>query len=795
MPITERPFEPFQKMTDEQDRVLIHSQRGVIEIMPAAPGVVRVRAGRRKQLPAYHSLALVEPQALAPAPAYRLEPGEKCVRLRQDGLVVQVEFEPLRLTVERAGAAAGESLTEIAFGLRGEFITARATIRPGEHVYGLGEKTGWLDKRGRRYRMCNTDVFLVNREGIGIATDPLYASFPFFVVHSQAGSYGVFVDNTEYTTFDFKRAGEPSGSYEIAAPARALVFYVLAGPSLPEVVRQYTELTGRMPLPALWTLGYHQCRWGYKSADDFRAVARELRARQLPADALWFDIDYMDGYRVFTWNRRRFPQPAGLTEDLKALGLKGVTIVDPGLKVDRDYSLYREGRRGGHFIRHPDGKEYNGNVWPGRSALPDFHRAETREWWAGHVRRWMDETGLGGLWTDMNEPAVTDLGGPIENVLHDGGRLPHPQARNTYALQMARATFAGLRAQAPDSRPFLLTRAAFSGAQTVTALWCGDNSPLWEHLAGSLPMLMSLGLSGMPFVGADIGGFAGDTHAELLARWFQAGAFYPFCRNHAEIGTNAHEPWAFGPEIEAICRRYLELRYRLLPYTYNLFREASLTGAPIMRPLAWHYPTDEATFNLSDQFLFGRDLLVAPVMAPGVTARAVYLPRGEWYRWEAGDGQPLSGPGHVLAEAPLAEMPLYVRGGAILPMWPVAAHTGAVARDELSIHLWPGRGELDYYDDDGISQAYTRGEYRLTPFRWRPAAGGQTLVWEPSTGAYRDGRARWRFVLHGLGQAKARYDDKPVRARREADTLVVEVPDDGGKHQIFVNGNTRFLHG
>ncbi len=782
MPTKFQAFDPFQTLTDEHDRVLLQCQRGLIELSPAAPGVLRVRAGRRRNLPTVASLALASP--LPPPPPYQLRPASAGARFSQPGLSLDIAFEPLRLSIARSEAAQSVAVTTLELGVQDKSVAVRAGIAPDEHVYGLGEKTGWLDKRHRRYRMCNTDVLLVRPEGIGISTDPLYASFPFFIVHGQAGSYGIFVDNTEFTTFDFTRAGEPDGGYEFAAPAPVLTFYVMVGPTLPEVLRQYTALTGRMPLPALWTLGYHQCRWGYRTEADFRAIARELRARNFPADAVWFDIDYMDGYRVFTWDKQRFPAPAQLLADLKAQGLRGITIVDPGVKVDPNYALYREGQAGGHFVRHPDGKEYNGNVWPGLSALPDFHHTAARQWWAGHVRQWMDETGLAGLWNDMNEPAVTDVSGPLDGALHAGGKLPHPAARNTYALQMARATHAGLIAQAPDSRPFVLTRAAFSGAQTVTAQWGGDNSALWEHLSGSLPMLVNMGLSGMPFVGVDIGGFATDTHAELLARWFQAGAFYPFCRNHAMSGTNPHEPWAFGPEIEAICRRYIELRYRLLPYTYNLFRAAALTGAPIMRPLAWHYPQDAATFNLSDQFLFGPDLLVAPVVAPGVTARAVYLPRGDWYRWGAADPAPVHGPGHVLADAPLAELPLYVRGGAILPMWPVAAHTGAIAREALELHLWPGRGELEYYEDDGLTQAYTRGEFRLTSFRWRGNRRGHTLSWGASTGAYQEPRTHWTFVVHGLAGVQAQLDGTPVRVRRNKATIVVQVPDDREGHTL-----------
>jgi alpha-glucosidase len=772
MPPTLRPFQALTAHSAAPERMLLQADRGPIEIVPVAPGIARVRVGRRRRLPAYRSLAV---GALPPAPAGETQSQGGQHSLALPGLSVLVEAEPVRLSFARPGGtpiAAGLSLA-----VRGEEVVARLPLSPEQHVYGLGEKTGWLDKRHRRYRMRNTDVLLERQEGIGIATDPLYAAFPVFIVHGPGGSYGIFVDNPEFTTFDL--SGE---ACEFAAPAAALNFYVLAGSTLPAVVEQYTALTGRLALPPLWALGYHQCRWGYRTEAEMRAVAAELRERGLPADALWFDIDYMDGYRVFTWDRRRFPRPAHLLADLKQMGLRGVTIVDPGVKVDPDYDVYQEGQAGGHFVQHADGREYHASVWPGRSALPDFHEPATRAWWAGRVRRWMAENGLAGIWNDMNEPAGSDLSGPVAEARHAEGRLPHAEARNTYGLEMARATHAGLLAHAPDTRPFILTRAAYSGAQTVTALWGGDNSPLWEHLAGSLPMLMNLGLSGMPFVGVDIGGFAGDTHGELLARWFQAGAFYPFCRNHAMAGTNAHEPWAFGPKVEAIARRALELRYQLLPYLYNLFYEAARTGAPIMRPLVWHYPDDPATYNLNDQFLFGRDVLVAPVVQPGQSARLVYLPEGVWYRW--GSDARVEGPAHLAVPAPLEETPLYARAGAIIPMWPAAPHTGAVQRGALRLHLWPGRGTYDYYEDDGASLAYTRGDYRLTNFDWRAGGVGATLKWAASLGAYRDDRTEWTFVFHALPEMKAEVDGKGVRGRREGDTFVVAVPDNGQGHTL-----------
>ncbi len=792
-----RPLGDFQLLTDHDDRVVATASRGAIEIAPAPGGALRVRLSRRKRLPKYHSLAVLPSPAAASSTAASASASAPlsvrsasaqgaAARKRGRGgsfsvvnenLKAQLQFDPLALSFSfKHGPAFA---VDVALGARGEQIVVRKMLRPGEHIYGLGEKTGWLDKRGRRYQMRNSDVWLEHPAGIGNATDPLYASFPVFVAHSAKGTYGIFVDNPEFVEFDFTA----ENWYEFSAPADVLNYYVLPGSTLPDVLRQYTGLTGRMPLPALWTLGYHQCRWSYASEAEVRRITTELRQRSIPADGIWFDIDYMDGYRVFTWDKTRFPQPKQLAADLSADGFHPITIVDPGVKVDEGYKIYAEGRAGDHFIKGANGEEYNGKVWPGRSAFPDFHRAETRAWWAGRVRGWLADFGLSGLWNDMNEPASTDLTGPILNARHDGGKLPHASARNTYALQMARATYDGMLQHDPDSRPFILTRAAFSGAQTVAALWCGDNHSHWEHLAASLPMLMNLGLSGMPFVGVDIGGFGGDSTGELLARWTQAGAFYPFCRNHAAIGTRAQEPWAFGPEVEAICRKYLNLRYQLLPYLYNLFYQASQTGAPIMRPLVWHYPKDPVTFNLNDQFMLGPDLLIAPILAPGLTARAVYLPKGRWYRWQPPEGSEPSGgfdgPTHLIADAPLDELPLFVRAGAIIPMWPPAQHTGAIDRDDVTLHIWPGDGGLDFYEDDGATRG---GNYRLTRFKVTADSGGATVHWGRPKGTRRPGRSSLGFTFHGLPIAAARLDGKPIVVQQNT----VRVKDDGQKHNLVV---------
>ncbi|HEV2765596.1 MAG TPA: TIM-barrel domain-containing protein, partial [Pyrinomonadaceae bacterium] len=501
-----------------------------------------------------------------------------------------------------------------------------------EVYYGFGEKalsTAW--RNGHVLTMWNSDTY-----GYPPGLDPIYQSIPFFTTLRQGLAYGLFFDNTHRTTFDMGKT-DPA-RYTFSAAGGELNYYVFTGGAerTPKtVLRDYTELTGRTPLPPLWSLGFQQSRYSYFPEARVREVARGFRERRIPADVIYFDIDYMDGYRVFTWHKEHFPDPPRLLRDLRAEGFRTVVIIDPGIKVDESYFAYREGRAGGFFHKSADGSEFRAKVWPGVCAFPDFTDPKARAWFGSLYKTNLDE-GVAGFWTDMNEPATfaPDNTPPQPRIFHDpkntfpltvrhaGDGQPGTHARyhNVYGMQMARATFEGLKKLRPDERPFVLTRAGYAGVQRFSSVWTGDNVATWEHLQLSVPMLTNLGVSGVPFVGADVGGFSGDATPELFARWMQAASLTPFFRSHVEKGRQDREPWAFGPEVERVSRAAIELRYRLLPYLYTLFREHEETGAPVMRPLWFEYPHDFATYTMPthlDEFLVGRDLLVAPVMTAG----------------------------------------------------------------------------------------------------------------------------------------------------------------------------------
>jgi alpha-glucosidase len=576
---------------------------------------------------------------------------------------------------------------------RPRLVTRR---RPGERFFACGERTSGLEKTGSHQVFWNIDP----PAGHTASFNNLYTSIPFVLSLSEGRSHGLLFDSTGRVEIDLAKADPARVVYEAAGGD--LVFYVVAGPSPREVLDRYTALTGRTPMPPVWALGNQQSRWSYMSADELRAIAAEFRARSIPCDVLYLDIDYMDGYRVFTWDAERFPDPAGLIAELGEQGFRVVTIVDPGVKVDMSYPLYTEGRERGYFCLTHDGAEYNNDVWPGLCAFPDFTDPAVRSWWGARHAGLLD-AGVAGVWCDMNEPAlfVPRQSTMPGDVVHPGGGRPrwHAEVHNAYGSHMAAATREGLERLRPERRPFVVSRAGYAGLQRHALQWTGDNSSWWEHLWMGMPQLQNLGLSGVAWCGVDIGGFFGDCDGELLARWTEFGAFQPFCRNHSALGTVAQEPWAFGEPWESVCRDMLRLRMRLVPYLYTLFEECHRTGAPVLRPLLFEYPDDPVTYSADDQFLVGDALLVAPITRPGIEHRHVYLPAGTWCHWWTGER--FEGPAHILAHAPLGRPALFARANVPVPLGDPVDHTGLPSSLTWLVHAAPGAGESSLYEDAG----------------------------------------------------------------------------------------------
>ena len=758
-----------------------------LRIEPVRADVVRIkisRGGAFDEEPTY--AVCVDPLADQPAFEVSRDEAGHTAALATDALVVTVGLDPFRIDVRRTdGTPVIETAVDRAghpwsYATLNDAFTIRRRCRPDDAFFGLGEKTGRFNRRGRDFTQWNTDVldpylseeFTAGRdpedprsERTSTEYDPYYLTIP--LLYHQAGPGGAmsasFVDNGYRSFVDLTGEDEFATRYE----GGQYTEYVFGGPTMAGILEAYTWLTGRMALPPVWALGYHQCRWFDYDQDAFESIAARLREHEVPCDTMWLDIDYMDGFRVFTWDERKFPDHAGMLERLSDNGFRVVTIIDPGVKHDPGYWVYDEAVEGDLLCRTEGGDTYIGRVWPGDTAFPDFATPEARAWWgrlnADHVR-----SGLAGIWNDMNEPATGFV--PPNRMRYDHGRVSHDRLHNQYALLMAMGTLEGLRTALPELRPFILSRSGFAGIQRYAANWMGDNCSRWDHLQLSVAMGMGLGVSGQPFVGADIGGFAEDTEPELFLRWMQYGALTPFARNHAMAGTIDQYVWSFGEEVLRGAREAIRLRYRLMPYLYAAFLAAAETAAPIQRPLVYGYQDDPAVLDVDDEFLLGGDLLVAPVSEPGVTERSVYLPVGRWYDWYT--GEVVDGGRVVQAAAPAERIPLFARGGAVVPMWPEApASADGYQPEIIELHVFVPADDGAVHtcllqEDDGRTYAAADGARVRTTFSLSRSGDRVTMTAQVEGEGYPAFRRRaFRVVVHGASPSALEVNGAVISAR------------------------------
>jgi len=801
--------------------VEIAYEHGRVRAEAVGPGIVRVRLAETGFAPE-RSWDVLQP-ARPPADAVASEVDGGAV-LEQGGLRLTLQGDEAAMAIEGADGARwltsagpprwgrarldrldlphreGDALPP---GVDGVLLRQAWTLDPRDRLWGFGQRTGGLDRRGRALTNWTSDSF-----GIGHhrGTDNLYQAQPLFLAVQPGRAFGAFLHVSHFSRFD-AGARHPD-RLGIDALGGELDLFLFAGPTPAAVVEQLTRLTGRPLLPPAWALGFHQSRWGYASADEVVALVDGFRERGLPLDAVHLDIDYMRGFRSFTWDPERFPDPRGLAERVHERGARLVAIIDPGVKDEpgAGYPAADELVTRGYALRNPDGSPFRGYVWPDRALFPDFARADVRAWWGDRHRASLVEIGIDGVWNDMNEPTVFDrpfATGAARNrpfplgLRHGGDEEPasHLEVRNLYATLEGRATYEGWERHAPGVRPWVLTRSAFPGSQRTCATWMGDNNSWWEHLAMSVPQLLSMGLSGSPHAGADIGGFFENARPELFARWMELGAFYPFMRDHTAQGTRAQEPWAFGDEVEAVARQALTLRYRLLPYLVTLTHEAAFDGAPLMRPMGYAFPDVEETFDVEDAFMLGPWLLAAPALEPHCRWRRVVLPPGRWCDYWS--GRPVGDAGAhgaraVIVEATPGRPPLLLRQGALLPSGNARPST-AKPLSELRIVATPPETDSAYevVEDDGWSTAWQRGGVARTALRSRRDGDRLTVTIGARRGAFRP--APRRLVLEvRLGGPPERVEmgGEGVDVRWDPDRRAAEVAwqDDGTERAVTVWG-------
>jgi alpha-glucosidase len=726
------------------NELLLVSGKAVVQIQVLAQDLLRVRLippsmnATPDRLPVSHSWAVVKHDW--PKVSTWLQNSAASLSLATSSLRVVIQKKPLRISFA-TGDGTVMSADHPSKGMAWASTTpGNAEIRvwksmpEDERYYGLGERSGEFMRRGSHVTNWNSDI-----PAYAADTDPLYQSLPFFYGIRNGKAYGIFFDNTYFSSFDMGK--ESRDQYSFGAENGELDYYFFSGPAPAEIITRFTELVGRMQLPPLWSLGYQQCRWSYPTESRVREIARGFRERQIPCDVIYLDIDYMDGYRVFTWNTANFPNPAGMISDLSRDGFKVAVIIDPGIKSDTAYAAFRSGLAGDHFLKYPDGRTYIGDVWPGHCAFPDFTSDAARTWWGDQFAP-LVSAGIKGWWNDMNEPSVFNTATKTVDlsVLHDdqGNHTGHAKNHNIYGMQMTRATYDGAVRHNPDSRPFILTRASYAGGQRYAAAWTGDNVASWEHLRMALSMCLSMSISGQPFIGSDIGGFIGSPSGELFARWLQLGVFTPLMRAHSVINEKNKEPWEYGDAFTAINRETIALRYALLPYLYSIMAAASETGVPAMRPMVFAYPDDGRYAREAAQFMFGDDMLVAPILWEGATRRDVHLPAGTWVDYWS--HEQFQGRKTVQVDAPLGRIPIFVRAGAIVPSQKVLQYVGQQPLDTLTFTVFScppeQRARFTYYEDDGTSFSYRSGGFLRRQIVHSRSVSTESITLRAGEGSY-----------------------------------------------------------
>lgn len=699
-------------------------------------------------------------------------------------LSVEIRREPFAIRItDSMGFTRFEARNLVIDGAR---IALSRMLLQGEGIYGLGEQGETFNRNPGRYRIWNTD------QGPHHPHKQFYCGIP-MAVSIPAGAEGpsaLFLDNPGKVDFDIGMAHPEEMRMRTEFGDFRLWIFVEDTPA--ELLREYSALTGRMERPPLWAIGYQQCRYSYFPEERVREVAKTFREKRIPCDVIYFDIDYMDRYRVFTWDADRFPDPEGLLRDMAEMGYSTITIVDPGIAIAPGYFAYDAGVAEPHFfLKNHQGEYVSVRVWPGETYMPDFTHPETRTLWADWICEHLLAKGIDGIWNDMNEPAA--LGDSSENqfpkdaIHYDHGLFrSHDRIHNVYGLEMTRACQEAL-ASREDRRGFALSRSGWAGIQRYAAVWTGDNASSWASMPLDIALNLGMGMSGVPFVGCDIGGFSRDATPELWARWIEWGALQPFCRAHTAKFTTDHEPWEFGAAAERITRRIVELRYQLLPYLYTLFVEATETGLPIKRPMILEFPRDPAMIPLADQFLLGPDMLIAPMLEPGKDRRLAYFPPGDWI--DFWDGRRCSGAGWRVAVAPIGRPAIYFRAGAVVPMEPVRQHTKEQVSEVTYLDVWAGpvlSGRL--IEDDGETLRYRNGEERRTEFSGRANDRELELQISAPAGPYQPARNRWRLRLHGLeftpGLALANGAETSLRQEGHAWTL--EFPANNESAEISV---------
>ncbi len=763
-----QPDQIIQAEREENDFFFTSKNKIRLRISVFGPGLVRITYALKTTFGNNFSYA-ISPDFRPSDTGLEFEELDPCFNIKTDLIVCRIDKENLLVTIlDLEGniiskdAKPYEARTTILNGI--DNLEINKIAYQGEQYIGLGDKSSAMNLRGRKFQNWNTDAF-----AYGYDSDPLYKTIPFYYVLNGDTSHGIFFDNTYRTHFDF--AATDKKKVKFSAVGGEMNYYYIHGPKPIDVARKYVELTGVPELPPMWSMGFHQCRWSYYPENRVREVAQTFRDLEIPCDAIYLDIDYMDSYRCFTWNKTHFPEPTKMIDDLKDMGFHTVVMIDPGIYMDEEYEIYKDGKEKDVFCKRADGTIMNGPVWPPECAFPDYTDPRVRDWWGPKYADLYLKNHVSGFWNDMNEPAVFQvlkLTFP-DDVRHDyeGQSSTHSKAHNVYGMQMVRATYEGLKKLNPEKRPFVITRATYSGGQRFSSAWTGDNVASWEHLRIANIQCQRMSISGMSFIGTDIGGFVDYPDGELFVRWLQLGAFHPLYRVHS-MGNNDdgsaeadkdevaardakdrmdQEPWAFGKKYTPLAKEAIEFRYQILPYLYTAFRDYTVNGDPILKPVSFEDP-----FAKSDEqdFIFGKNILVSPVTKAKSRKKTIQLPEGKWYNWNT--DELCAGRSKTSVKTTLNEIPMFIKAGSVIPFYPVRQSTSDENIEQLTLHIYytsTGSETCELYEDKGEGYSYQNNNFSLKKF----VVNGDTnslKISQSKSGEFKTLYDSVQLIFHGL---------------------------------------------
>jgi alpha-glucosidase len=720
------------------------TEHGIFEVAAYSEHIIRVRVSKNvsfNELP--YSLVNTRMPFFTGA---TINEDKNHILLSTGSIDLVIEKSPVFRVVfkNKNGTVLNEDVKGSAFGTTfiGEKVSVYKTLHEGERFVGMGEALGNLDRRGTGITLNNTDTYKYGDPRL-----PMYTNVPFYIGIHHQNVYGVFYNNSFKGFFNF--GVSTPGFISLNMEGGDADYFFMYDSSVAKIIEHYTSLTGRMQMPPLWSLGYQQSRCTYYPQEKVEWIAESFRKKRIPLDGIVLDADYQLGYQPFRVNKNRFPDMPGLAAKLAKMNIELTASVYPGVKTDSSYESYTDGLKKDVFIKYADGSLFETEIAPLKCLLPDYTNPKSRSWWMEKMK-WLPANGIHGYWNDMNEPAVGGSYLP-DNLLFDfdGRKAGGLEAKNVYGFQMARSSFEAALKNDKTRRPFILTRSGFAGVQRYSAVWSGDNTSNNEGLLTGVLLNSQLGLSGISFCGYDVGGYIGDASKDLYKRWIELGVFSPYCRNHREFFGAAGEPWAYGEEAEAISLAFIELRYRMMPYTYSAVYEATQSGLPVARSLCINYPFDDKVYdnNYQYQFLYGDALMVVPVTSLE-KQKKIFLPKGEWYNLYSDER--LTGDKEINEDVPLYKLPVYVKAASVIPMQSIIQSTKEKPSDTLVLHVFNGNdsNSFVYYEDGGDGFEYREKNFCKRRISLNPTA--RQLVISKQEGVYNSNFKKLKLVFHGF---------------------------------------------